>query len=71
MAMKPVAPRGRNVLPEASTCDFEQTGAAWSSPKEYLEYFENHFGTLLSDWRASRDGVVKAQNETKYSDSPL
>eukprot|EP00439_Symbiodinium_sp_Y106_P081910 s287_g21.t1 len=56
--------KGKNVLPEASTCDFEQTGATWNSPKEYLEYFENHFGTLLSDWRASRDAVVKAQNET-------
>ena len=32
--------------------------------KEYLEYFENHFGNLLSDWRSSRDAVVNAQNAT-------
>ena len=56
--------KGKNVLPEPNACDFEQAGASWTSPKEYLEYFENHFGTLLSDWRASRDSVVKAQNET-------
>ena len=45
--------KGKNALPEANSCDFEQVGATWTSPKEYLEYFENHFGTLLSDWRAS------------------
>ena len=56
--------KGKNVLPEPNACDFEQVGASWNSPKEYLEYFENRFGTLLSDWRASRDGVIKAQNET-------
>mmetsp|Transcript_43890 Transcript_43890/g.81977 ORF Transcript_43890/g.81977 Transcript_43890/m.81977 type:complete len:606 (-) Transcript_43890:31-1848(-) len=56
--------KGKNVLPEPNSCDFEQVGASWTSPKEYLEYFENHFGNLLSDWRASRDAVVKTQNET-------
>lgn len=56
--------KGKNALPEANSCDFEQVGATWTSPKEYLEYFENHFGTLLSDWRASRDLVIKSQNET-------
>lgn len=57
--------KGKNQLPAANACDFEQVGATWSTPKEYLEYFENHFGSLLSDWRASRDLVMKSQNETK------
>ncbi|CAJ1457760.1 unnamed protein product [Effrenium voratum] len=56
--------KGKNALPEINACDFEQVGATWTSPKEYLEYFENHFGNLLSDWRSSRDAVVNAQNAT-------